>query len=409
MKHICNISVKPRSHPPDGLREQRFADPMDNEKLLANLTGRLYDAALGADSWDSTLDAIMTAVGAEVSALFIEDHSDTDTVFETTAVRGYPDHVPSLYTSYFGDRDVRLPAVLRVPSGQIYADDRNMSFAEIEQSEIYNDFYRPIGVARGMAAVAFNDRKRLGILSVHRAIRAGNFRQEDAILFERISPHLKRALQLHSQVARTNAVADGLAIALGHFHMGVFLVDQRGETIEFNPAAESLLRRPGCPLRLMAKRLSAVSSHDSALVARAIADAACASQDRPSRVPPVLRLPKTDGIGALGVMMVPARRADKLGLLSGGRLVLVFVSDPGQAPPTRPELLVRQFNLSPAEAEVAARLAAGDRIEDIANTRDVSHETVRVQVKRVLAKTETGSQGQLIALLSRSLAALRRP
>jgi DNA-binding NarL/FixJ family response regulator len=56
----------------------------------------------------------------------------------------------------------------------------------------------------------------------------------------------------------------------------------------------------------------------------------------------------------------------------------------------------------------AAQLVAGDRIEDIADARGVSRETVRVQVKNLLAKTEARGLGQLIGLASRSLAALRR-
>lgn len=71
-------------------------------------------------------------------------------------------------------------------------------------------------------------------------------------------------------------------------------------------------------------------------------------------------------------------------------------------------MLISQFGLSPAEAQVAARLAMGDRIEDIAESRGVSQETVRAKVKRVLAKTETRSQGHLAGFVSRSLAALHR-
>jgi DNA-binding CsgD family transcriptional regulator len=56
---------------------------------------------------------------------------------------------------------------------------------------------------------------------------------------------------------------------------------------------------------------------------------------------------------------------------------------------------------------VAARLADGERIDDIAENRGVSRETVRVQVKSILAKTGTSGQGQLIGLVARSLAALR--
>ena len=129
---------------------------MDNEQLLARLTGRLYDAGLGADSWDATLDDIVQGVGAEASALFVED------------------------------------------------------------------------------------------------------------LF-------------HRQMARANAVADGLVIVLNHFQTPVLLVNERGAVIECNLAAETLLRRPECPLGLAARRLSVVSIGDTATLARAISEAACAS------------------------------------------------------------------------------------------------------------------------------------
>jgi DNA-binding CsgD family transcriptional regulator len=39
----------------------------------------------------------------------------------------------------------------------------------------------------------------------------------------------------------------------------------------------------------------------------------------------------------------------------------------------------------------------------------VSKETVRAQLKRALAKTETHSQAQFVAVIARSLAMLRRP
>jgi DNA-binding CsgD family transcriptional regulator len=380
---------------------------MGNEQLLARLIGRLYDAGLGADSWDSALDDVMHAVSAEVSALFVEDRSHAPMAVDVFSLRGYPDHVPVTYASYFAERDVRMPAVLALPAGATYVDDRSMPFAQIERSEIYHDFYRPIGVAYGMATIPFNDGTRFGILSAHRAIEAGNFQPQDIAIFERIAPHLTRALRLQRQVHRANAVADGLAAALNHFQMAVLLVNEDREVIELNLAAESLLRQPNCPLRIATKHLAAASSADSARMTQAIANAADISRDRITTAPPVLRLTKTDGSGTLSIMVAPARRPGKL-VMPGERLVLVFVSDPAQTPQTLPSLLTSQFGLSPTEAQVAARLAAGDRIEDIAETRGVSQETVRVQVKRVLAKTDTRSQGQLIGFISRSLAALRR-
>ena len=322
---------------------------MKNEQLLARLTSRMYDAGLGTNSWDAAVDDVMQAIGAEVSALFIVDRSRTPAATDVVAHRGFPENAPDRYSSYFSDRDVQVPPALRLMAGQIYLDDRTMPFAQVERSEIYHDFYRPIGVAHCMGAVPFNDGRRFGILSAHRATRAGSFRPEEIARFEHISPHLTRALQLQRQVARANAVAGGLVVALDHFPMAVLLANEEGAVIEVNLAAEALLRRPECPLRLVAKRLSAVSSSDTAVLTRAIADAACTSRGRISAAPPVLRLAKISGRGAIGVMVTPEPRTEEQGITAGG-FALVFLVVLGQAPPNVPDLLTGPRGLSPAEA-----------------------------------------------------------
>ena len=215
---------------------------MDNEH--AHLIGRVYDAGLGAASWDSALDDIMLAVGADVSALFVEDRSRLPAAYDAFALRGYPDYVTAAYSAHFADRDIRLPAVRRLQPREAYVDDRNMPFEEIQRSEIYNDFYRPIGVAHAMAVLPVNEGKRFGIFSVHRAINAGNFRPEEVALFEHLSPHVIRALQLQRQLARANGVAASLSAALDHFPIAVLLTDEQGLIVELNRAAEALLRRP---------------------------------------------------------------------------------------------------------------------------------------------------------------------
>ena len=86
--------------------------------------------------------------------------------------------------------------------------------------------------------------------------------------------------------------------------------------------------------------------------------------------------------------------------------MLVFIAVPGGA--VDPAVLAEQFGLTGAEAAVAAGLVAGETIEAMAGGRRVSRETVRGQVKSVMAKAQVRSQGQLVGVLSRSLAALRR-
>jgi hypothetical protein len=55
----------------------------------------------------------------------------------------------------------RPPAGVHAVAGRRdYVDDRYLPFAAIETGEIFNDFYRPIGVARGVALMPFNTSPR---------------------------------------------------------------------------------------------------------------------------------------------------------------------------------------------------------------------------------------------------------
>jgi DNA-binding CsgD family transcriptional regulator len=62
-------------------------------------------------------------------------------------------------------------------------------------------------------------------------------------------------------------------------------------------------------------------------------------------------------------------------------------------------VLVGCYDLTSAEARVAAAVAAGRTIDEIADASAVSRETVRTHLKRVLSKTGTTRQGELAAML----------
>jgi DNA-binding CsgD family transcriptional regulator len=77
--------------------------------------------------------------------------------------------------------------------------------------------------------------------------------------------------------------------------------------------------------------------------------------------------------------------------LSAVPLVLVSVSAPTGSGPTALALRAR-FELTPREAEVALRLAAGERDRDIARALGISHGTARRHVEHVLGKVGVHSR-----------------
>ena len=64
------------------------------------------------------------------------------------------------------------------------------------------------------------------------------------------------------------------------------------------------------------------------------------------------------------------------------------------------EVLQGLFDLTPAEARVARAVSGQTALESIARSLGVSRETVRTQLKAVLAKTGTARQVDLVGLLS---------
>lgn len=58
------------------------------------------------------------------------------------------------------------------------------------------------------------------------------------------------------------------------------------------------------------------------------------------------------------------------------------------------------FQLSPAEARLAARLAAGDLLETVAEQLGIAKETARNQLKSIFSKVGIHRQAELVAILS---------
>lgn len=67
-----------------------------------------------------------------------------------------------------------------------------------------------------------------------------------------------------------------------------------------------------------------------------------------------------------------------------------------------PRRLQSRFGLTPAEARVAAGLAAGASTAELAERFGVQVNTVHAHLKRALAKTQCARQTQLVSLVWRS-------
>ena len=83
--------------------------------------------------------------------------------------------------------------------------------------------------------------------------------------------------------------------------------------------------------------------------------------------------------------------------------ILVFVSDPGARIVSDLSVLSSLFGFPPAEARLVLALMAGTPLPEIAIQTGVTYNTVRTQLARAMARTETRSQVELVMLVARAL------
>ena len=86
---------------------------------------------------------------------------------------------------------------------------------------------------------------------------------------------------------------------------------------------------------------------------------------------------------------------------------VVFVTDPQRDERLDARHIASLFDLTHAESELAARLAAGKRLDLAATELGVTTGTARTHLKHIFQKTGTGRQGELSRLLRALLGKLR--
>src|SRR5215469_762247 len=97
------------------------------------------------------------------------------------------------------------------------------------------------------------------------------------------------------------------------------------------------------------------------------------------------------------------RPVDESASTQKDKRVLVFLLDPERPTRTTEDGLRNLFELTTSEAKLATFLMSGQRLEDCCGHLDIRASTARMHLGNIFAKTRVQRQGQLVALLLKSV------
>lgn len=362
----------------------------------------LYQAALAPNDWPAAVGAISATLGAN-RGMLVDQSTDGAGLVASSGL--------SAESAWRLQREfeTRVPDwIAAIPVGQVARQSSMITDAAFRRTDIYREVVGPVGAFYGIIAPLARTPDHRIHLSAGRDLGAADFTDEDVSALRMLLPHIVMALEIRR---RTEAVDLRVRVAyeaLGQLNIGVVLLDAWMRPIFINAYAEAMAVA-GDGLLLSAQAVAAISAEDTrtlqGMVARAIAfnhrtrDASEAAIHLP---PMRCQLSRRPPRPPLLITIVPVHDPSLVGGASLATRAILLIVSPENPPGT--EARNDLFHLTQRESQIAALLATGLSLNEAASQLDIGIGTARGYLKRVLAKTGTHRQGELVSLLLRGSA-----
>ena len=230
------------------------------------------------------------------------------------------------------------------------------------------------------------------------------FDDRDRRLCESLVPHLRRALGLRIQIDSSESERALYSRVVNRLLVGVLILDERGQVTCATPMAQALLASQD-GVKLIAGRPHAWSPAQDRELQQLIRETIGHFSAGACAAGVAMSLRRPSGARDLGLVVHGLAECDR----STGRpraAAAIFLRDPERSVEVENNVLQQLFDLTPAEAEVARRLAEGLSLEEAAVSLKIRHNTARAHLRSIFAKSGITRQSDLVRILLNSAAVL---
>jgi DNA-binding CsgD family transcriptional regulator len=363
----------------------------------------IYRAASGLETWDEPMRQI-AAASAAINVGLMAFNREVGTVLFGYSGGPRPPNAIAEYIRTYHRIDPRLPVVLQSPIGKWVACQDHFDDEFVANHPFYRDFLLPYGARYLYAAKLLEDDATIMVMAHSRPQGNPMVDPAERTAVERIGRHVSVALEIQKKV-RGIAERDALGFALlDRLNQPVILLD-RDRNITFSSREARAMLERGDPLSDRDGVLICRNAECDAALTMALrelvtlpSDAHTLGNTREGRRTMLLR--SADSSQAVAATLVALRARDaEPGALGHASRALLAIHQPGPVKAVDPDLLIVAFGFTRAEARMAARLAEGLSVDEIATEFGVSISTIRSQLSSAFEKTSTKRQAELVRVL----------
>lgn len=360
---------------------------MNVTQQFSTLVGKVYDAILKPSCWQDALEMLCGVMHAKAASINVIDPVQG-------RVSLFVDHgtdpawTALLMSTYAGMSPIGaavLMAEVDQPVGAFDFIDED----EYVESRFYKEWCAPQGYHDLLGALIAKRPREVGSLSTTRGKETGRFDESEREFIGLVAPHVRRAVTISGLLEGRTIERNALAGAIDHLRAAVLLVDRGAQLVRANPAGERLLAE-GAVAMLQSGRVVLARGEASQMLHQVLAGDA---------VEPVL-IPITDRDG--GRQIAAVMRAE-----TRNGVFAIIVSRQDDEIPAIGKHLAQLFALTPREVAVLMPLLEGKTIEETGAKLGISEATARTHLKRLMTKTDTNRQAELIQKIIRILPPVR--
>ena len=371
---------------------------MSEQAAFERVVASLYDAMLDDSHWPATSALIDEACDLTGNALMVGEgpQDDIRVTFVGLYYRGQrrPD-LEREYLDVYHPINEGIPRLRQLPDGHLVPIKDLYTAEELHTSRAYNEALRRGQYQQGLNVRLAGPGGSPMTWSLADPIASEGWGSSQIAMVRRLTPHIRQFIRVRQALVRAQARDTTVTALLDNPRIGVVHLDRRGRILAANDRARGLLRH-GEELSDADGVLQARAPDDQGRLARLVAEALPTSGAVP--VSGSMQLGRVSGLPPFVVHIKPVGvpQPDY-----GARPVaaLVLIVEPGRHPRLDSALVARTLRLTPAENQVAALLADGKTVRDIALATGRRESTIRSHVKHMFAKHGLSRQADLVRLV----------
>ena len=371
---------------------------MSDQDALERILAALHDAMLDDSQWPATSALIDEACGMQGNALLVRNgpQDNARVLFVGSYYRGERrEDWEREYLEVYHPINEGIPRFRQLPDSRVVHTPALYTPQELKTSPTYNEAFPRWHCQDGLNVRLDGSDDSHIAWHPFDPVTPGGWESSQLTLVKGLLPHIRQFVRIRQALAKAEALGASMTALLDTSRIGVICLDRSGRIMEANDRARAILQQG-----------DGLSDRGGVLAARVPADHAClerlvAAALPTSSAPAVSGSMRLRRASALPPFVVHVKPVGVRKMDFGARRVaaLVLLVELGLVSHIDPALVAATLGLTPVESEIAAWLAEGRTVREIAGARGNTTGSVYWYLNQIYRKQGIARQADLVRLV----------